>query len=209
MGQETLERLAGALCGGAVFSPETLDGIAGILRDPTWASLSEKDLARAIKFVEENESTNAKMQLSLTVLGDPSASKRPRFARMKNKEGKVIGVKTYAPDAEDQHDIRSDVRRALPAGHAPFAGEVEVSLEIYRKMLASWPPYKCLLAEIGYIRPETKPDFDNYTKLVLDAMRGVVYVDDSLVVVGNISLYYSARPRTEITLVGRQRRLSK
>jgi Holliday junction resolvase RusA-like endonuclease len=53
-------------------------------------------------------------------------------------------------------------------------------------------------AEAGVIRPITKPDVDNFAK-VIDALNGIVWRDDNQVVELTVSKFYSARPRLELT----------
>lgn len=172
-------------------------------------ALKDADLKRAVKFIQEHESSNLHSTLQFSIPGDPPVSKRPRASRIRGKDGSVVGIRMHAADGDDQRSVRSDIRQALPADHIPFAGEVELYLEVYRPILASWPPYKTLLAELGYIRPDRKPDYDNYAKLFTDAMRGVVFVDDGLVVVGSVALFYSRRPRLDVTVSGRPRSITK
>lgn len=171
--------------------------------------LGSRDLDRAIKFITEHETANPLRQLQFVLPGNPPVAKRPRASRMRNKSGDVIGIRMHAEDAKDQRSMRGEILRLLPANHIPFAGEVELYLDIYRPMLASWPPYKQLLAELGYVRADRKPDWDNHAKLVTDAMRGVVFVDDSLVVLGSVTLRYSQRPRLEVTVSGRARSITR
>ena len=171
--------------------------------------LVARDLERAVRFVAEQEVHNPHLPLRFTIPGDPPVAKRPRASRVRNKEGAVVGIRVHAEDAEDQRTVRAEILRRLPEDHVPFGGEVELSLEIFRPMLASWSPYKRLLAELGYIRADRRPDWDNFAKLVTDAMRGIVFVDDSLVVVGSVTLRYSSRPRTEVTVSGRSRSITK
>lgn len=64
----------------------------------------------------------------------------------------------------------------------------------------SWNVTDTYLAEMGLIRPITKPDFDNLEKKYADMYNGNVWVDDSLVVSSKIDKYYSILPRVEITL---------
>lgn len=196
--------LAEALYGGADGSREALEAAIAAVGNVTGA-----DLRRALKFVVEQEGANAHTQLQFTILGTPPTAKRPRASRMKNKAGEVVGIRMHAADAGDQASIREAVTRRLPAGFVPFAGEVELALEVYRPMLASWSPYKQLLAELGYLRVDRKPDWDNSAKLVTDAMRGVVFVDDSLVVFGSVTMQYSRRPRLEVTVSGRARSITR
>jgi Holliday junction resolvase RusA-like endonuclease len=55
----------------------------------------------------------------------------------------------------------------------------------------------------GLIRPTSRPDFSNYTKFIEDAFNGFLWVDDSQIVqsLPGSGKYYSANPRTELTLV--------
>mgnify|MGYP004476929401 CR=1 FL=1 len=50
------------------------------------------------------------------------------------------------------------------------------------------------------IRPAKKPDIDNIAKVVLDALNGIAYHDDTQVVGLAIAKAYSEEPRLEITL---------
>jgi Holliday junction resolvase RusA-like endonuclease len=164
---------------------------------------SERDIRRAAEFVAARESENSFIELNFEVLGDPPTSKRPRHVHLRGKGGEIVGSRVYAADGADQRSVRREITRQLPERFAPFSGEVEIYFQIYRPMLASWPSYKRLLGEMGYLRPTTRPDWDNYAKLLTDAMQGVVFRDDGQVVVGSVSMYYSLRPRFEVTVCGR------
>lgn len=52
-------------------------------------------------------------------------------------------------------------------------------------------------AEAGEIRPVTKPDADNFAK-VIDALNGIVWPDDNQVVELTVEKFYSQRPRLEM-----------
>lgn len=52
-------------------------------------------------------------------------------------------------------------------------------------------------AESGELRPLTKPDVDNFAK-VIDALNGIVWRDDSQVVELLVEKFYSSRPRLEL-----------
>ena len=170
---------------------------------------SESDLRKAAEFIRDSERENAHQSFEMTVLGNPPVSKRPRAVRLKRGDGSVAGVRMYAPDGDDQMSLAEAVRRSVPAQFVPFAGEVEVTLEVCQSIPKSMPAYKTLLAELGYIRPESAPDWDNRAKIVLDSMRGIVFVDDGQVVFGAVSKQYSLQPRIVIRVSGRQRRLYK
>ena len=55
-----------------------------------------------------------------------------------------------------------------------------------------------ILAELGFIRPISKPDFDNLAKTYTDMTQGVLLYDDALIVKGVSEKYYSVKPRIEI-----------
>lgn len=57
-----------------------------------------------------------------------------------------------------------------------------------------------ILAELGYIRPITKPDFDNLVKTYTDMIQGTLLYDDSLIIEGTSKKYYSSKPRIEIKI---------
>ena len=58
-----------------------------------------------------------------------------------------------------------------------------------------------VLAEIGLIRPTTKPDWDNIGKKYSDMYNGNVWIDDANVIRGVVDKYYSCLPRVEIKLM--------
>ena len=56
-------------------------------------------------------------------------------------------------------------------------------------------------AREGFIRPITKPDTDNISKNIKDALNKIAYPDDSQVVTELIEKKYSDTPRVEIKIV--------
>jgi Holliday junction resolvase RusA-like endonuclease len=66
-----------------------------------------------------------------------------------------------------------------------------------------WQPLECRLAvDVVLVVPDRRPrDLDNYEKLVYDAMKGLVYVDDSLIDDKRIRRAIDVdRPRADITV---------
>ena len=55
-----------------------------------------------------------------------------------------------------------------------------------------------VLAELGWIRPITKPDWDNLGKTYSDMIQSTLLEDDSLIIEGTSKKYYSLKPRIEI-----------
>lgn len=58
----------------------------------------------------------------------------------------------------------------------------------------------CLLAEMGYIRPLTDPDWDNIGKTYSDMIQGILLTNDNLITDGITRKFYSIKPRVEIIL---------
>lgn len=57
-----------------------------------------------------------------------------------------------------------------------------------------------VLAELGFIRPVSKPDWDNLAKAYCDMIQGYLLDDDSLIIEGISKKYYSIKPRVEISI---------
>lgn len=57
-----------------------------------------------------------------------------------------------------------------------------------------------ILAELGFIRPITKPDWDNLGKTYSDMIQGSLLFDDALIVEGTSKKFYSIKPRIEISI---------
>ena len=57
-----------------------------------------------------------------------------------------------------------------------------------------------LCAELGFINPTSKPDWDNVGKSYCDMIQDLLLYDDSLVIKGVSEKKYSIKPRIEITI---------
>ena len=57
-----------------------------------------------------------------------------------------------------------------------------------------------ILAELGFIRPTSKPDWDNVAKAYCDMVQDTLLYDDSLVIEGSSKKFYSVKPRIEICI---------
>jgi len=62
--------------------------------------------------------------------------------------------------------------------------------------------WKQKLMRSGEIRPMKKPDSDNIAKVILDALNGIAFRDDSQVIDLHVTKHYSDDPRVEIYLRG-------
>lgn len=105
-----------------------------------------------------------------TVEGKIKGKERPRFSR----------GHTYTPKATIQAE--RTIKKAYRVNHS-YCLDSFVRIEIYaffkiRKSYTKKKAQKCL----DDVYCDLKPDFDNISKLVGDALNGVAYVDDKQVV---------------------------
>jgi Holliday junction resolvase RusA-like endonuclease len=134
------------------------------------------------------------LEIKFTVFGDPVAQGRPRFARRGNF------VTTYDPKESRQF---KDTVYSVALQHRPpqpMDCALELHVVCYRQIPSGFSKKKAEMAELGFVTPTTKPDVDNYAKGVKDALRGVIWTDDSRVVRLVAEKKYSRMPRTEITV---------
>lgn len=74
------------------------------------------------------------------------------------------------------------------------------SCKSYFPIPSSMNKIEQILAEMGFIRPISKPDWDNVAKAYCDMIQGFLIYDDSLIIEGTSSKFYSIKPRIEITI---------
>lgn len=132
--------------------------------------------------------------IEFTVYGNPVAQGRPKFT--------TVGGFARAYDPKKSRDYKDYVRIAA-ADHAPLElleGPLAVMIIAYRPIPKSFSKKKAAAAEAGEIYPTTKPDADNYLKGVKDALKGIMWVDDSQVVDVYARKRYSSRPRIEVKI---------
>jgi Holliday junction resolvase RusA-like endonuclease len=135
--------------------------------------------------------------ISFTVYGEPVAKGRARFCVRKGF------AMAYTPKAtrEAEGDFRS---QSLP--YRPkeiITGAIRLSIVVYKPTPKSFSKKKAAEAEAGDIMPITRPDFDNYAKLVCDALNGVFWKDDSQIVDCRVIKRYSVTPQVTVELEGK------
>ena len=121
--------------------------------------------------------------------GRPRATSRGGFVRMYT-DAKTLGFESAVAD---------EARIAMREWQA-FNTPMQLQLSAYYPIPKSWSKKKRQMAMDGEIHPQVKPDLDNVMKAVLDAMNGVVYVDDSQVINMVATKRYSSDPRVEVYL---------
>ena len=131
-------------------------------------------------------------EIRLMIKGIPIRKGRPRFTRT----GHV-----YTPQATRQAERAiADAWIQSTNARAPHNGPIMIHLQFVFTPPASWPKWKREQAAGGRILHTTKPDVDNLAKLVLDALNGHAWIDDSQISCTIATKHYGIEARTQISI---------
>lgn len=131
------------------------------------------------------------MKIEFTVPGTPTAKGRPRFSR----HGSF--VRTYTPEKTYRYEQLVQLS-FMQAGLPKLSGAVKVGIIAFFPIPKSASKKKHEQMVNGEIRHTTKPDGENVSKAILDALNKIAYEDDSNIVELHIEKWYSDEPRAEI-----------
>ena len=132
--------------------------------------------------------------IEIIVLGEPVAQARAKFTTVNGY------ARAYDPARSRHYKEYIRLAAAAKAPEKLLSGPIDLEVRIYRPIPKSFGKRKSEAAERGLIRPTTKPDNDNYIKGIKDALKGIIWHDDSQVVDEKTSKYYSKKPRVEIKI---------
>lgn len=149
-------------------------------------------------------------ELFVVIYEIPEGSPRPRARFIKSKGNNILANARFNPGFIQVYSItgaadkkfmqefktNSDFDFLESLIYTPCS----VKYDAYFKTPSIFNSKEKMLAELGMIRPLSKPDFDNVEKKYSDMYTGNIWVDDSIVIESNFNKYYSELPRIEITL---------
>ncbi len=130
--------------------------------------------------------------IHLVIPGDPQAQQRHRTT----KSGHTF---TPTKTADYKRLIVLAFQQKYP-DFVPITQPLVLLIKIYRHIPQSVSKKKRERMMGGRNRPAKTPDWDNFGKIVSDALNQVAYVDDKQVVTGMVEKWYSDRPRLEIEI---------
>jgi Holliday junction resolvase RusA-like endonuclease len=136
--------------------------------------------------------------IRIVVPGEPVAKGAAKSALV--RRGASVFTHKYTPEktTRGMRDVRVFGAEAM-AGRPLLDGPIVLTIRSYRASgLKGMSKHDRAEALAGRIRPTTKPDTDNYTKLTKDGLTGVVWTDDARVVEDHVGKWYSDQPRVEI-----------
>lgn len=127
----------------------------------------------------------------------PVEQARPRATRT----GK--GIRLYDPEkvAIFKRQLGMLARQQmLDRGLEPYDGPLEVCMEFYRPVQASISKKERDRRLSGVHRPTVKPDLDNYIKSTSDALNGIIWVDDNLIISLEAKKLYAEQPHLAVEI---------
>lgn len=154
--------------------------------------ITEKDEILAKKIIKEIKSIkkNYKEICKMTFYIVPEGEARPR----KGKYG------FYVPNIQKFYECMKYYLKT----HEELTGlfitsECKMDLKYYLKIPSDMRKIEKYLAELKYIRPIKKPDWDNLGKT--SDMLKTIWIDDSIANDVRVRKFYSFKPRIEVRLV--------
>lgn len=126
-----------------------------------------------------------------TILVEPKAKKRP----------KVYRWSTVNPSQKDEELAARKFSELDNIPLKPLNGQIRVQAKFYKNPPKNTPKWQLPLMEQGSIRPAKSPDLDNYVKLILDALNGILWEDDRFIVEMHSGKFYTTNdPRIELVV---------
>ena len=135
------------------------------------------------------------MGIAFEVPGEPRGKGRPRFS----KQGHTY---TDSETRAYEQKIVAYYRQAFGGFRWPDSAFVSVEVTAHYPIPKSATKAAVAGMQSGRILPSRKPDIDNVMKVVLDALNGVAYKDDSRVVSISGRKIYSMTPKIVIEMKG-------
>ena len=132
-------------------------------------------------------------KVSFTVPGQPQGKLRPRWAR----------TRMYSPEKTVNYETY--IKEIFVISYPDFVlleGALEITITAWMMIPKSTSKRRAKLMAERVIRPDKKPDWDNLSKVVGDALESLAYKNDAQIVDGILHKYYSVSPRLEIEITG-------
>lgn len=130
--------------------------------------------------------------LVIPIYLDPEPQKKTKFRRCGNK------VFTYDPSSRYIERLQWQIR----AHQQPelYMGPVEIDLTFFLTIPKATSKVKRRLMNNGSIKHIIRPDLDNLAYAVTNAMKGIIYRDDSQIVSSRYRKFYGDQPRIVIKI---------
>jgi Holliday junction resolvase RusA-like endonuclease len=140
--------------------------------------------------------------ISFELLGEPVGWQRTGVRIVKPKFGKQFATLYTPAETRAYEKALALVAKVAMAGAgkpAPITGPLRLTVTAFMPVPASWSRKKRDAALAGAIRPTVKPDWDNIGKMT-DALKGIIWNDDTQVVDGRVVKTYDEHPRLRVEI---------
>lgn len=134
--------------------------------------------------------------ITFHVPGVPVAKGRARITTRGGKVRSFTPPKTVAFEGL----VSLAAERAMD-GADPIVGPVHLALYVQLPIPQSWSGKKKLAALSGTLQPCSRPDLDNYIKSVCDGGNGILWRDDSQVVLLTATKRYAEVPGLDVEVL--------
>lgn len=107
----------------------------------------------------------------------------------------------YTPkETKEYEKMVADLFKQTFPDFKPLIEPIEIIVTAYYPIPKSTTKKNTELMLANLIRPTKKPDSDNIEKIIYDALNGVAFSDDALIVDNHTHKYYSNEPRVEVII---------
>lgn len=154
--------------------------------------MSDKEIDVMDTELEDYQNPESYKTINITFYGEPKAQKRHRAASNMSH--------FYDPSKSFKVYVNESIRNELGHDFKPISTEIYFNTRFFMPYPKSTNRKNSVLMELGVIRPTKKPDIDNLTKLLYDALKSLLYTDDSLIIGNEAEKYYSCKPRVEMEI---------
>jgi len=132
--------------------------------------------------------------IEFEILGKPLAKGRPRFT------ARGGFARAYTPKKTTDYETLVKFNAQKVAPKELWLGALAVEITAYLPIPKSMTKKRLEMINSFDLRPTTRPDIDNYAKIVLDALNEIIYKDDNQVVGLHVYKHYSENPRMHVVI---------
>lgn len=129
-----------------------------------------------------------------TIPGEPKGKARPRFCKVGSH------TRTYTPKSTTDYENKVKASYIDVADGKYLEGQIQAEIIGYFSIPKSTSKKKREEMLRGEVLHTKKIDADNLAKVVLDALNGIAYKDDSAICDLKVKKMYSNNPRVEVTI---------
>lgn len=128
------------------------------------------------------------MEKRLQMVIEPKAKERPRAT--------IVGghARIYTPHTTEGYEKEIRTAWIRQNGETPFDGPVVMRIRCGMPIPKSATKTNKVKMIAKELRPTVKPDIDNLAKAIMDALNGVAYKDDNLIVDLVVRKFYTEAP---------------